>query len=241
MTPFSSSISGLSTPSSSPAACARRRSTPRSSRTPCRPTRCWPASPPRSSSPAARRASTRPGAPQLDASIFDGSVPVFGICYGFMAMAQALGGDVARTGQREYGRTAVSVLEPGTLLTGLPDVLTSWMSHGDEVVSAPDGFTVNARSPRATVAAFEDVERRLAGVQWHPEVMHSEHGQAHPRALPGRHRRLRPDVDERQHRRGAGRAHPRAGRRRARHLRRCPAASTPPSPQPWSSERSATS
>ncbi len=118
------------------------------------------------------------GAPQLDAAIVDGSVPVFGICYGFMAMAQALGGGVARTGQREYGRTAVSVLEPGTLLTGLPDVLTSWMSHGDEVVSAPEGFTVNARSPRATVAAFEHVERRLAGVQWHPEVMHTEHGQA---------------------------------------------------------------
>jgi GMP synthase (glutamine-hydrolysing) len=117
-------------------------------------------------------------APQLDPAVVDGSVPVFGICYGFMAMAQALGGSVARTGQREYGRTAVSVLEPGTLLAGLPDVLTSWMSHGDEVVAAPDGFTVNARSPRATVAAFEHLDRRLAGVQWHPEVMHSEHGQA---------------------------------------------------------------
>ncbi len=118
------------------------------------------------------------GAPQLDPAVVDGSVPVFGICYGFMAMAQALGGQVARTGQREYGRTAVSVLEPGALLTGLPDVLTSWMSHGDEVVAAPEGFTVNARSPRATVAAFEHVPRRLAGVQWHPEVMHTEHGQA---------------------------------------------------------------
>jgi GMP synthase (glutamine-hydrolysing) len=118
------------------------------------------------------------GAPQLDPAIVDGSVPVFGICYGFMAMAQVLGGDVAHTGQREFGRTAVSVLRPGTLLTGLPDVLTSWMSHGDEVVAAPEGFTVNARSPRATVAAFENLDRRLAGVQWHPEVMHSEHGQA---------------------------------------------------------------
>ena len=61
------------------------------------------------------------GAPQLDASLFDAEVPVFGICYGFMAMAQALGGNVAHTGQREYGRTAVSVVEPGTLLAGLPD------------------------------------------------------------------------------------------------------------------------
>ena len=105
-------------------------------------------------------------------------MPVFGICYGFMAMAQALGGTVARTGQREYGRTQVEVLEPGTLLAAVPSQLTSWMSHGDEVVTAPEGFTVNARSPRATVAAFEHVERRLAGVQWHPEVMHSQHGQA---------------------------------------------------------------
>jgi GMP synthase (glutamine-hydrolysing) len=119
-----------------------------------------------------------PGAPVLDPQLVDGTVPVFGICYGFMAMAQALGGTVAHTGQREYGRTRVEVLEPGTLLDAVPTHLTSWMSHGDEVVKAPEGFTVNARSPRATVAAFEHVERRLAGVQWHPEVMHTEHGQA---------------------------------------------------------------
>ncbi|WP_134738257.1 glutamine-hydrolyzing GMP synthase [Nocardioides sp. 503] len=119
-----------------------------------------------------------PGAPQLDPALVDGRVPVFGICYGFMAMAQALGGTVSHTGQREYGRTEVEVLEAGTLLAAVPPTLTSWMSHGDEVVAAPDGFTVNARSPRATVAAFEHVERQLAGVQWHPEVMHSEHGQA---------------------------------------------------------------
>jgi GMP synthase (glutamine-hydrolysing) len=118
-----------------------------------------------------------PGAPQLDPTVVESDVPVFGICYGFMAMASALGGDVKRTGQREYGRTAVEVLEPGTLLQGLPGSLTSWMSHGDEVVGAPPGFTVNARSPRATVAAFEHTDRRLAGVQWHPEVLHSEHGQ----------------------------------------------------------------
>ncbi|MCR4513444.1 MULTISPECIES: glutamine-hydrolyzing GMP synthase [unclassified Aeromicrobium] len=118
-----------------------------------------------------------PGAPQLDPTMVESDVPVFGICYGFMAMAAALGGDVARTGQREYGRTSVEVLDPGTLLQGLPGPITSWMSHGDEVVGAPDGFTVNARSPRATVAAFENTDRRLAGVQWHPEVLHSEHGQ----------------------------------------------------------------
>ncbi len=118
-----------------------------------------------------------PGAPQLDAALLAAGVPVFGICYGFMAMAQALGGTVARTGQREYGRTTVEVLAQGRLLAGLPGTLTSWMSHGDEVIAAPAGFTVNARSPRATVAAFEDPARRLAGVQWHPEVLHSEYGQ----------------------------------------------------------------
>ena len=119
-----------------------------------------------------------PGAPQLDVALLESGTPVFGICYGFMAMAAALGGEVAHTGQREYGRTPVSVTDPGTLLRGLPDQLRSWMSHGDEVVGAPAGFTVNATSARATVAAFEDVGRRLAGVQWHPEVLHSDHGQA---------------------------------------------------------------
>ncbi len=119
-----------------------------------------------------------PGAPQLDRALLEAGLPVFGICYGFMAMAQALGGTVARTGQREYGRTTVEVLAPGRLLDGLPASLSSWMSHGDEVTVAPQGFVVNARSPRATVAAFEDPDRRFAGVQWHPEVLHSEHGQA---------------------------------------------------------------
>ena len=119
-----------------------------------------------------------PGAPALDPRLVAGEVPVFGICYGFMAMAQALGGTVERTGQREYGRTLVSVLDPGTLLDGVPGELVSWMSHGDEVTAAPAGFTVNARSARATVAAFENIELQLAGVQWHPEVMHTEHGQA---------------------------------------------------------------
>ena len=117
------------------------------------------------------------GAPQLDPQVVEAGVPAFGICYGFMAMAKALGGQVEKTGQREYGRTPVSVLEQGTLLKGLPETLSSWMSHGDEVIAAPPGFTLNAKSARATVAAFEDTARGLAGVQWHPEVLHSEHGQ----------------------------------------------------------------
>jgi GMP synthase (glutamine-hydrolysing) len=119
-----------------------------------------------------------PGAPQLDAALIDGDTPVLGICYGFMAMAQVLGGSVARTGMREYGRTAVNVIDSSTtLLADLPSTVSAWMSHGDEVIAAPPGFRVTATSARATVAAFEDVDRRLAGVQWHPEVLHTEHGQ----------------------------------------------------------------
>ncbi|WP_026257643.1 glutamine-hydrolyzing GMP synthase [Actinopolymorpha alba] len=117
------------------------------------------------------------GAPQVDPSVFAAGVPAFGICYGFQAMARALGGDVRRTGSSEFGRTSVDITSGGTLLAGLPTNPTVWMSHGDSVVAAPDGFAVLASSEGAPVAAFEDTERGLAGVQWHPEVLHSEHGQ----------------------------------------------------------------
>jgi GMP synthase (glutamine-hydrolysing) len=119
-----------------------------------------------------------PGAPQADPALFRAGVPVFGICYGFQAMAQALGGEVANTGGSEFGRTALSVTDPGTLLRGLPPTQQVWMSHGNEVTRAPRGFTVTASSAGAPVAAFEDVASRLAGVQFHPEVLHTEHGQA---------------------------------------------------------------
>ena len=117
------------------------------------------------------------GAPSLDASLFDTGVPVFGICYGFQAMAQALGGTVAQTGAREYGGTALTVTEPGALFAGLPGNLNVWMSHGDSVAVAPAGFTVTSSTAGTPVASFENRERRLAGVQFHPEVMHSEQGQ----------------------------------------------------------------
>ena len=118
------------------------------------------------------------GAPQTDAALFDAGVPVFGICYGFQAMTQALGGEVARTGGSEFGRTALAIGEPGVLLRGLPATQQVWMSHGDAVTLPPAGFSVTASTAGAPVAAFEDVRRRLAGVQFHPEVLHSEHGQA---------------------------------------------------------------
>lgn len=118
-----------------------------------------------------------PGAPQLDSALFDADVPVLGICYGFQQMASALGGTVDRTGEREYGNTAIAV-EPG-ILTGTEAVgdVPVWMSHGDAVTEAPSGFTVTASSPGAPVAAFEDPARKLFGIQWHPEVHHTPGGQ----------------------------------------------------------------
>jgi len=116
------------------------------------------------------------GAPQLDPAVFDLGIPVFGICYGFQAMAQALGGTVARTGTSEYGRTDMNVLG-GELHSGLPGNQPVWMSHGDAVTVAPAGFEVVATSAGAPVAAFEDRSRGLAGVQYHPEVIHTPHGQ----------------------------------------------------------------
>ncbi|MDT5184411.1 MAG: hypothetical protein QOI29_2569, partial [Mycobacterium sp.] len=116
------------------------------------------------------------GAPQLDPALFDLGVPVFGICYGFQAMAQALGGTVAHTGTSEYGRTDLNVTG-GRLHSDLPATQPVWMSHGDAVTAAPDGFDVVATSAGAPVAAFEDRARRLAGVQYHPEVLHTPHGQ----------------------------------------------------------------
>jgi GMP synthase (glutamine-hydrolysing) len=117
------------------------------------------------------------GAPGIDDTVFTAGVPVFGMCYGFQLMARGLGGEVAHTGAREYGRTPVTITEGGTLLADLPVTHNVWMSHGDSVAAAPEGFTVLASTTDTPVAAFEDTGRGLAGVQWHPEVLHSEHGQ----------------------------------------------------------------
>ncbi|BBY54903.1 glutamine-hydrolyzing GMP synthase [Mycobacterium koreense] len=116
------------------------------------------------------------GAPQLDPAVFELGVPVFGICYGFQAMAAALGGTVQRTGASEYGRTTMKI-SGGELHSGLTETQQVWMSHSDAVTAAPDGFEVVATTAGAPVAAFEDRTRRLAGVQYHPEVLHTPHGQ----------------------------------------------------------------
>ena len=118
------------------------------------------------------------GAPAVDPALFGAGVPVLGICYGFQSMARALGGRVDRTGRREYGGTDLTVTSAtSTLLAGVPECFTVWMSHGDAVAQAPDGFTVTAMTAHTPIAAFENTERRLAGVQFHPEVLHTQHGQ----------------------------------------------------------------
>ncbi|NUL04562.1 glutamine-hydrolyzing GMP synthase [Streptomyces lunaelactis] len=117
-------------------------------------------------------------APRLDRAIFEAGVPVFGMCYGFQLMATTLGGTVDNTGAREYGRTPLHVSKTGsTLFEGTPAEQPVWMSHGDACSAAPEGFTVTASTDVVPVAAFENDEKKLYGVQHHPEVMHSTYGQ----------------------------------------------------------------
>ncbi|MDA9916228.1 glutamine-hydrolyzing GMP synthase [bacterium] len=115
--------------------------------------------------------------PRLDAKILELGIPVLGICYGFQVLAQALGGRVDKTGKREYGATDLKLSSGGTLLASQPEIQVCWMSHGDQVMEAPSGFEVLASTATTPVAAFENLDRRIFGVQWHPEVKHSEQGQ----------------------------------------------------------------
>ena len=115
------------------------------------------------------------GAPQVDPSIYDSGVPVLGICYGCQLIAQQLGGEVRRTGSGEYGRTPINVIDSSLLFANLPVEQEVWMSHGDSIVAAPVGFRVTASSA-APVAALEDAERAIYGVQFHPEVIHTARG-----------------------------------------------------------------
>jgi GMP synthase (glutamine-hydrolysing) len=117
-----------------------------------------------------------PGAPQAPVELVSAGVPTLGICYGFQAMAQALGGTVARTGRSEFGRTPLAVVGSGGVLAFEPGPV--WMSHGDAVSAAPPGFAVTASTPDSPVAAFEHPGRGLFGVQFHPEVLHTAGGQA---------------------------------------------------------------
>jgi len=118
------------------------------------------------------------GAPPAPAGLFDAGVPVLGICYGFQLMVSGLGGTVERTGAAEYGATTLeAVFAASPLLVGTPKRQRVWMSHGDTATAAPPGFTVTARTQATPVAAIENARRQLFGVQFHPEVLHTEHGQ----------------------------------------------------------------
>ena len=117
------------------------------------------------------------GSPSMDPQILELGVPILGICYGFQTLAHALGGQVDNSGKREYGATDLKLQSSGVLLENQPAEQICWMSHGDQVVKAPEGFDVLASTETTPVAAFESVEKKIFGVQWHPEVKHSEFGQ----------------------------------------------------------------
>lgn len=117
------------------------------------------------------------GAPKLDPAILELGIPVLGICYGFQTLANTLGGRVDATGKREYGATELAVKAAGEILAGQPSQQICWMSHGDQVMEAPAGFEVLASTDTTPVAAFANKERKIYGVQWHPEVKHSQFGQ----------------------------------------------------------------
>src|SRR4051794_19520629 len=118
-----------------------------------------------------------PGAPRLDPELLELGIPVLGICYGMQAIVLTLGGRVEGTEVGEFGRSRLTVMEQGRLLAGTPEDQSCWMSHRDTVYVAPPGFTALARSTESPVAAIEDVERGIYGIQFHPEVVHTPYGQ----------------------------------------------------------------
>ncbi|MXY24644.1 MAG: glutamine-hydrolyzing GMP synthase [Acidobacteria bacterium] len=126
------------------------------------------------------------GAPLVDRAIFEAGVPVLGICYGMQTMTDALGGGVVPATEREYGDATVTLCERDGLFDGVPETLRVWASHGDRISKAPPGFIVTASSPNAPVAAMADPQRRLYGLLFHPEVVHTEHGAEILRNFAGR-------------------------------------------------------
>jgi len=117
------------------------------------------------------------GAPKLDRGLLELGVPVLGICYGMQLLVHELGGRVEQAEVGEFGRSELHVTEPGVLLQGMPKEQTCWMSHRDTVFAPPPGFTALASSSASPVAAVEDTERSVYGIQFHPEVVHTPYGQ----------------------------------------------------------------
>ncbi len=182
-----------------------------------------------------------PGAPKLDPALLELGIPVLGICYGMQALVLTLGGKVEGAEVGEFGRSQLTVADHGRLLAGTPDSQACWMSHRDTVYAAPEGFTALASSTESPVAAVEDVERGLYGIQFHPEVVHTPYGQhvlttfledicgcartwSAANIIDEQVAAIRAQVGDRQG-----------------HLRAVAAASTARSPRCWSTRRSATS
>src|ERR671931_411991 len=117
------------------------------------------------------------GAPRLDPELLELGIPVLGICYGMQLIALSLGGRVEGAEVGEFGRSQLTVHEPGRLLHGLPAEQSCWMSHRDTVFAPPPGFTALAASTASPVAALESQERGIYGIQFHPEVAHTPYGQ----------------------------------------------------------------
>ena len=115
-------------------------------------------------------------APMPDKAIFELGVPVLGICYGLQLMGRLLDGKVSRSDHREYGKGVLSIKKPGRLFAKLPKKLTVWNSHGDRVIKLPKGFTAIGRTENSEYAVIEDAKRNFYGIQFHPEVFHSERG-----------------------------------------------------------------
>jgi GMP synthase (glutamine-hydrolysing) len=118
-----------------------------------------------------------PGAPRLDPELLELGIPVLGICYGMQALVLTLGGRVEGAEVGEFGRSTLTVAHQGRLLAGTPAEQQCWMSHRDTVFEAPPGFTPLASSTESPVAAVEDLDRGLYGIQFHPEVVHTPYGQ----------------------------------------------------------------
>ncbi|PSL47003.1 GMP synthase (glutamine-hydrolysing) [Salsuginibacillus halophilus] len=116
------------------------------------------------------------GAPSCDPEIFELGIPILGICYGMQLLAHQYGGKVEAAEQREYGKALISVENESALYEGMPHEQSVWMSHGDKIIEPPEGFQVDATNPNCPVAGMSDAARGLYGVQFHPEVQHTDHG-----------------------------------------------------------------
>ena len=116
------------------------------------------------------------GAPLVAPELFSLGIPILGICYGMQLTAHLLGGEVQAAAQREYGRTEIELVGECALFAGLEPRQTVWMSHGDRIETLPDGFVRAARTDNAPTVACEHRERRIWGIQFHPEVVHTVHG-----------------------------------------------------------------